>query len=185
MGTPKALLRAPDGTAYVSNAVRELSAGGCPTVLVVVGAARAEVVAAMRRDGLELRGGGPRRVQVVVAPQWRDGMGASLRAGLSVLLEGPESCALVGLVDTPDVGAPVVRRLLEELGTGADVLGRAAYDGLPGHPVVMGRDHWAAVIGTATGDRGARGYLAQNPPALVECADLASGRDVDTPDQLL
>ena len=60
-------------------------------------------------------------------------------------------------------------------------LWRAAYAAVPGHPVLIGRDHWAGVATSATGDRGARDYLATNQPLLVECGDLASGRDVDTP----
>ncbi|HET6529482.1 MAG TPA: NTP transferase domain-containing protein, partial [Actinoplanes sp.] len=38
MGTPKALLRDPDGTAWVTRSARVLVAGGCRPVLVVVGA---------------------------------------------------------------------------------------------------------------------------------------------------
>jgi nicotine blue oxidoreductase len=41
------------------------------------------------------------------------------------------------------------------------------------------------VSGAATGDAGARGYLAGNPAVeLVECGDVADPDDVDTPDQL-
>jgi CTP:molybdopterin cytidylyltransferase MocA len=64
--------------------------------------------------------------------------------------------------------------------TGPDDLARAAYDGVPGHPVLIGRDHWAGVVETATGDRGARDYLAAHEVRLVECGDLASGVDVDS-----
>ena len=50
---------------------------------------------------------------------------------------------------------------------------------LPGHPVLLGRDHWAAVAQQAAGDAGARGYLRTHDVALVECGDLATGHDVD------
>ena len=63
----------------------------------------------------------------------------------------------------------------------ADTLARATYDGTPGHPVLIGRDHWAGVIESATGDQGARSYLGRHEVVLVECGDLASGRDVDDP----
>ena len=56
---------------------------------------------------------------------------------------------------------------------------RAAYHGVPGHPVLIGSDHWAGVVATATGDRGARDFLAAHEVALVECGDLATGVDVD------
>jgi CTP:molybdopterin cytidylyltransferase MocA len=49
---------------------------------------------------------------------------------------------------------------------------------------VIGRDHWAAIHDEATGDRGARNYLAAHPHVSVEVGHLASGRDADTPDEL-
>jgi nicotine blue oxidoreductase len=49
--------------------------------------------------------------------------------------------------------------------------------------VLLGRGHWAGVASTATGDRGARDYLRDRDVVTVECGDLATGRDVDTPDQ--
>jgi len=82
------------------------------------------------------------------------------------------------LVDLPDVSADVVGRLVAAA-DGPDSLARATYDGTPGHPVVIGRDHWAEVCATATGDRGARDYLDAHEHLTVECGDLASGRDVD------
>ena len=114
---------------------------------------------------------------MVVADDWAEGMGASLRAGLDALPDGVTgaAAALVSLVDLPDVGPDVVRRVLAAA-TGPQVLARAAYAGEPGHPVLLGRDHWAAVAESATGDRGARDYLAAHDVTLVECGDLATGR---------
>jgi nicotine blue oxidoreductase len=65
-----------------------------------------------------------------------------------------------------------------------EVLVRATYDGRPGHPVVIGRDHWAGVITSASGDRGARDYLLDHGVVDVECADIADGSDIDTPEAL-
>ena len=127
-------------------------------------------------------------VNRLLAVDWAEGMGASLRAGLGHLLEtDPDStAALVTLVDLPDVTAEVVLRLRETVAgasaEGADqVLVRASYDGVPGHPVVLGRAHWAGVIDTARGDRGARDYLTahRDRVVLVECGDLATGADQD------
>jgi CTP:molybdopterin cytidylyltransferase MocA len=113
----------------------------------------------------------------VVSHDWDAGMGASLRAGLQAL--GPADAALVHLVDLPDVTAEVVRRVAD--GVGPATLARASYDGVPGHPVVLGREHWAPVAELATGDHGARDYLRTRQVSLVECGDLATGRDVDRP----
>jgi CTP:molybdopterin cytidylyltransferase MocA len=87
---------------------------------------------------------------------------------------------LVTLVDLPDVTAEVVRRVASAA-TGPEVLARATYDGRPGHPVLLGRDHWAGVRASATGDAGARDYLVAHDVVAVECGDLATGRDVDGP----
>lgn len=170
MGVPKALVRETDGTSWLLGSVEALRSGGCSQVWVVLGAAAVE--ARRLLEGSD--------VHVVVAADWAEGMGASLRAGLSALREHDATAALVSLVDLPDVGADVVARLLDRT-YGAETLARAAYDGVPGHPVLLGRDHWTAVAETASGDRGARGYLAAHGAELVECGDLATGRDVDEP----
>ena len=167
MGIPKALLRDPDGTTWLARSVTALLDGGCASVTVVLGAAA--------DDAAALVPAGP--VSVVVADDWAEGMSASLRTGLAALPSGPDS-AVVSLVDLPDVDAAVVRRVAAAAGT--DALARAAYDGVPGHPVLLGRDHWAEVAATATGDAGARDYLRRHGVTLVECGDLATGRDVDT-----
>ena len=43
---------------------------------------------------------------------WAEGMSASLRAGISALESGPAEYAVLMTVDTPDIGAAVVRRVL-------------------------------------------------------------------------
>lgn len=167
MGSPKALVRDADGTSWLLRSISALREGGCDRVHVVLGASANEARPLL--DGYD--------VEVVVAENWEEGMGASLRTGLAAL-GGDEAAALVTLVDLPDVGPDVIERLLAREVTAA-TLARAAYDGAPGHPVLLGRDHWAGVIETATGDRGARDYLATHDVDLVECGDLATGRDVD------
>ena len=172
MGGPKALLRDASGETYVERGVRVLHDGGCDAVTVVVGAAAAEVAALVRGLGVE----------VVVAEGWETGMGASFRAGLAAV--EPQStvdAVVVSLVDLPDVGPEVVRRLLSVVPPSPTALARTSYDGTPGHPVLIGRDHWAAVAVTAEGDRGAREYFRTHEHRTVECGDLATGRDVDTP----
>jgi CTP:molybdopterin cytidylyltransferase MocA len=119
---------------------------------------------------------------LVLAEDWAEGMGASLRAGLRHLLATGHDAAVVSLVDLPDVPAEAVRRVLARVAPAA--LARATYDGRPGHPVLLGREHWQAAAEGATGDRGARDYLATRDVEDVECGDLATGRDVDRPDEL-
>jgi CTP:molybdopterin cytidylyltransferase MocA len=124
-------------------------------------------------------------VEVVVAEDWDEGMGASLRAGLGALDDSDLDAALVSLVDLPDVSAAVLRRVVT-VGepAGPRALVRATYEGRPGHPVLIGREHWAGVAATARGDQGARDYLVAHGAVGCECGDLASGRDVDRPEDL-
>lgn len=172
MGLPKALITTPGGRPWLDVAVRALL--GCTDEVVVVLGCRADAAAALLPQDA--------RIRPVVAPDWELGMGASLRTGLATLLEGGgHQAALVHLVDLPDVPAAVAARVLEAAGGDLfDGLARATYDGRPGHPVLLGRRHWAPLAASASGDRGARDYLAARAVALVECGDLATGRDRDT-----
>jgi CTP:molybdopterin cytidylyltransferase MocA len=145
---------------------------GLPQRFVVVGAA-ADQVASLLPDG------------VVAIPnrEHDSGMGSSLAAGLRAL--GPEvDAAVVMLVDLPDVPAAAVQRVVATVGGGRPArtaLARAGYRGTPGHPVLIGAQHIPGVLAAATGDRGARGYLARHSVTVVDCSDLAGGADVDEP----
>jgi CTP:molybdopterin cytidylyltransferase MocA len=168
MGTPKALVVDPDGTPWLVRSVSVLLEGGCQAVTVVLGAGADEAAA--------LLPGGP--VTTVVADDWAEGMSASLRAGLTAVADSAADAVVILLVDLPDVGAEVVRRVVAA-GATHGTLARATYDGRPGHPVVMGRDHWAPAVASARGDSGAHHYLSSHDVTVVECGDLATGRDVD------
>jgi CTP:molybdopterin cytidylyltransferase MocA len=168
MGTPKALV-----DDWLIRGVDVIAAAGCSPVVVVLGAALQQAQALLQ--GLP--------VIVSATADWRDGLGASLRTGI-LALPAETPAAVVMLVDLPDVGEKVIRRVLEA-GSGPGTLTRASYHGRPGHPVVLGRAHWPGILATANGDVGARAYLDRHAPALVECADLASGRDIDSSDEAI
>ena len=183
MGVAKALLRDADGTPRSLLAARDLLAAGCSGVHVVLGAQADQ--ARRLLDGA-LRPG--EAVTVVVAGAWEEGMGLSLRAGLEELLARDTApAALVTLVDLPDVGEAVHRRVLERWrsgGSAPDALLRATYAGTPGHPVLLGRRHWEALAGELSGDTGAQRWLVRHKVRSVSCEDLATGRDVDRPEDL-
>ncbi|MGI8577454.1 MAG: nucleotidyltransferase family protein [Nocardioidaceae bacterium] len=175
LGRPKALVTDRDGRSWLGRAVDALRDGGVDASYVVLGAEAEHV---QRQLTSETRGRAS--VTIIGAADWADGMGASLRAGLgAVIADQPAAGAvIVMLVDTPGVGAAVVRRLINLGAPG--VLARASYDGVPGHPVLLGRDHWHGALDVAHADRGARDYLKSRSVRLVECGDIGSGEDVDT-----
>lgn len=177
MGTPKALVTGADGEPWVVRGIRTLDEGGCDRISVVIGASADEV------EPLVLAAG----ADPVLAAHWAEGMGESLAAGMAAIAdEDPDAELLVlMLVDLPDVGAEVITRVLATArNSTAAALVRAAYGGTPGHPVVVGRDHWSSLAAALGGDRGARDWLAARSVVLVECGDLAGGKDVDDADTL-
>lgn len=157
------------GEPWVARAVRALEAAGCAPVIVVLGAA---AEAAERLV--------PTSAEILVAPDWQRGLSASLRAGLAALATTDARAAVVTLVDLPGVTPESFERLLSPP-PDATTLRRAGYRGRPGHPVVIGREHWAAAAASATGDRGAGAYLKHAGAAVVDCTDLGGGDDVDEP----
>lgn len=169
-GRPKALL-GHRGRPLVEHAVGVLRAAGCTRVHVVLGAAAAAV-----RERAELGD-----CVLVENPEWAEGMGSSLRAGLDSLTGTTTRAALVSLVDQPGIGAEAMRRVLAAYQDETSLVS-AAYDGVRGHPVLLGAAHWAGITATATGDRGARAYLKEHEDTitLVECADVAEPYDIDT-----
>ncbi|MCQ4117627.1 nucleotidyltransferase family protein [Rhodococcus tibetensis] len=172
MGMPKALVVGADGEPWLQRGARVLTEAGCSPVVVVLGA-RADEAETLLPDGL--------RVVVGVAEDWRQGMSASLRRGLEVAATFDDVDAVViTLVDLPDLGADAVRRIASvPPGTIRAALRQARYADAPGHPVLIGRDHWNALRQSLTGDTGARQYLSAHGAELVNCSDLGTGRDVD------
>jgi CTP:molybdopterin cytidylyltransferase MocA len=175
-GGPKALRVAADGTSWLLRSIAVLRDGGCAAVIVVLGcqAARARDVLAkstLAEDSM---------ITVVEASNWEQGMGSSLRSGLSAAQSASWRAVLVHLVDLPDVTGEVVRRLIRQAPPGTASLARVTYGGRPGHPVFIGRDHLESIMASLTGDSGAKGYLARHSAHSVECGDLASGQDHDT-----
>ncbi|MCQ1949172.1 nucleotidyltransferase family protein [Arthrobacter sp. zg-Y859] len=187
---PKALLPFR-GRPLIEHQVEVLLAGGCTKVVAVLGAGSTEILASVRLQGAE----------PVVNPQWELGMGTSYRCGiLAALAQEPAAAILVALVDQPGLTPAVVSRVLAAGRRGR--IAAAGYRGPDGrlrrgHPVLLdaslasrslerdARYSGAELAGEgkpgAGPDSGARAFLAAHPELLdvVDCSDLADGRDVD------
>jgi CTP:molybdopterin cytidylyltransferase MocA len=168
-GMPKALVEY-GGSLLVERAVRTARAV-CDPVLVVLGARAVDVWRTADLTG----------ATVLANRDWETGMASSLRTGLDGLRGWPGAvdAALVTLVDMPGMTPEALRAVAAH---GApDALAVATYDGVRGHPVLLGREHWAGVAATATGDEGARRYLAAHAVTEVDCTGLADPVDLDVP----
>jgi molybdenum cofactor cytidylyltransferase/nicotine blue oxidoreductase len=168
-GMPKALVEY-EGSLLVERAVRTARAV-CDPVLVVLGAQAVDI---WRQADL----GG---AAVLANKDWESGMASSLRTGLEGLRGWPDQvdAALITLVDMPGMTPEALEKVRQEGSPGA--LATATYDGVRSHPVLIGRDHWAGVIETVTGDEGARRYLAAHDVLEIDCTGLADPTDLDVP----
>jgi len=168
-GMPKALVEY-EGSLLVERAVRTARAV-CDPVLVVLGAQAVDVWRQADLDG----------ATVLANKEWETGMASSLRTGLAGLRGWPGrvDAALILLVDMPGMTPEALTRLAAEASPQA--LAVATYDGVRGHPVLLGREHWAGVLETATGDEGARRYLAAHEVTEIDCTALADPTDLDVP----
>ncbi len=174
-GGPKALATL-DGEPLVERAVRLLADGGCAPVFVVLGAAAADVIRSATFPG----------AQIVLAQDWAEGMGSSLRRGLDAVTDTALDAVIIALVDQPLIGPQAVRRLIDTHACGA-VAAVATYGGQPRNPVLLRRETWAEVCAHARGDVGARAWLHAHPDRVVTvaCDGTGSPDDIDTPADLV
>jgi len=146
-----------------------LRQGGCPRVVVVLGAWVGPVADA----------------EVIVNPDWTGGMGGSLRAGLTHLQAeavagSTEACprrAVITLVDLPGLTPAAVAHLCGQ----SESLLAACYGNQQGHPVLIGEQHWSTLMAELSGDRGGRDYLLRHGARLIPLEHLACGDDLDHP----
>jgi nicotine blue oxidoreductase len=168
-GMPKALVPY-EGRLLVQRAADTLRDAGVRHHVVVLGAQADRVCEAA-----------PDLPATVLNPDWPSGMGSSLRAGLRALAGTPAVAVVVLLVDMPGVTPEAVRRVAAH--AAPDALAMGGYGDRRGHPVLLGRDHWAGVAAAATGDRGARDYLRAHAAEVrvIEVGDVADDTDLDQP----
>ncbi|MDQ3630045.1 MAG: nucleotidyltransferase family protein [Actinomycetota bacterium] len=153
------------GRPLLEHAVRAQQAvPGLERIIVVLGSCADEIGEAVDFGDAE----------AVVCPSWADGQGASLRHGVCELHAARK--VLLTLGDAPLITPRVIARFVTEPpGT------RAAYDGAPGHPVVLGPELLRAAAALQPHET-LRDVDQQW--RMVECGHLCSGRDVDTTDDL-
>jgi CTP:molybdopterin cytidylyltransferase MocA len=182
LGRPKAEI-VVGGRRLVDRAVESCIGAGLSPVVVVLGAAwLTPMPLADSPDG-----GNP-QIWLVENVDWATGMASSLQAGLAALqadIGSDIDVVVVTLVDTPSVGVEHLRRIASVLRGGATAA-VATYEGRARTPVGLARQVWAEVAATVAGDEGARGWLSAHSHLVtdVECADLGSWTDIDTPADL-
>ena len=170
-------LLAPWGEASVLAAALAIAHAAPARAVTLVTGADADRVAV---EGRRAVGG---RLRIVHAPDWAEGMAASLRAG-AASLPANAGGAFIFLADMPRVPAAVLQPLADALAAGAPAA-VPVWAGRRGHPALLGRG-LLAQLASLTGDQGARRLLDALGPRLatVEAPDEGVLFDIDTPDDL-
>ena len=175
MGRNKALIEI-GGRSFLETSVGNLhNSPVVGRVTVVTGADGAAVGARAKFFGAE----------VVENAQYAEGIMTSLQAGIRAL--PPESQAvIVALVDVPFFQTETVTSLVHlsrlQSPSITAMLGRAFYGNEPGHPCVIGADHFDAILQQASSDQGA-GFLFKTHPSAYryDCMDPGVVADFDSP----
>jgi CTP:molybdopterin cytidylyltransferase MocA len=145
-------------------------------VYVVLGAAAEQVM-----ETVDLG-----EVPVIENLEWREGIGSSLRVGLDFLIgERSVDQALLVLGDQPNIPGDVVPRLLEARRRSRRPVIIPRYRFTRGHPVLVHRSLWPALITGLSGDQGARNLFLAHPEWVEEVlVEARPPGDVDTPEDL-
>ena len=167
-GAPKQLLEI-EGETLIDRACRTALEARCEPVMRVLGA-HAEAI---------LERPCPDHVETLVHAGWDEGMGSSLSAGVSDLLDRAPGldAVLVMLVDQPMVTVALLDEMKARLPETGIVL--CDHGEATGPPALFARQHFNELI-ALHGDRGAKAVAVNHHAALVAFADAAW--DIDSPE---
>jgi molybdenum cofactor cytidylyltransferase len=160
----------PYGTGRLIDGALAASIASPADRIVVVTGADAEAVAAHVTATVR-----DPRLEVIHAPDWDDGMSASLKTGIAALSDCDAVIVLLG--DMPRIPHAILEPLIDRVRDGAPASAPVC-DGARGHPVVLGASLLARA-GELSGDQGAARLL--DGVVLLPCADAGVLFDVDAP----
>lgn len=166
------LLADLSGAPVIRRVAEAVAGGEFAEVVVVTGADDAPVRAAL--EGLVCR--------ILHAPDWADGMAATLRTGIAALAPGTRGvCVFLG--DMPLVPVAFCPSLAEAAER-SSYAARPRFAGKPGHPVAFTRAAFTDLL-ALEGDKGATALL-QACADVAYCDTAESGvlLDIDTPEDL-
>lgn len=126
----------------------------------------------------------PGGVRAVENDRWKSGISTSVRAGLAALHRETSVCAaIVAPADQPWCGPDVYRRLVDAFRRTGRGLIVATFHGALRNPVLVARAHWR-LADEIDGDVGLSAAVRPLSPMTVECSDIGSADDIDTPADL-
>lgn len=176
MGSPKALLRDPDGRPFVARVVRAFSAAQISDVIIVTGSQHNAIVAAVSADRP------PVTPVFVTNPQPSLGQLSSLWIALDAAARRDVDGVLVTPVDIPMVRPSTIRQVIEAWERTHASIVRPAVGQRHGHPVLFDRAVFGA-LREAPLTEGARAVVRASGDRLLDVTvdDEGCLIDIDTP----
>ena len=127
----------------------------------------------------------PHRATTVVNDRSIDGIATSVQVGLATLRDVPDvAAAVIAPADQPWCGAAVHQRLVEAYKQTNRPVVVATFGGAVRNPVLLARGQWC-LSERICGDVGLSAVVRELSPLRVECDDVGSVADVDTPADLV
>lgn len=170
LGTPKQLLRY-QGCSLIQRVVVTAIASLGEPIVVVLGANAAQIQPELQNFG----------IQVVINPQWTEGISTSIRTGIEALLTTkPEVQAVVLLVcDQPFVAPDFIQQLITTYQQTQYPMIAAEYAGVVGVPALFDRTLFPALM-SLRGDRGAKQMMQQSRQGIQTIPYPHAAFDIDT-----
>ena len=172
LGQPKQLLR-HRGESLVHRAARVAREAGCSPVMVVVGDEREQIAVELRTVEAHVRH----------HPDWRLGIGSSIRAGVAwALAHSPALEAIIIMVcDQPFVIADILKALISARAQTQKCAAACLYAGSIGVPAIFDRSLFP-LLTTLPDAQGAQSILAARPGEIAHVNFPQGNIDIDTPD---
>ena len=175
MGQANKLTVPVDGTPMVGRVVDALRESNIEKIFVVTGHAPEAI-----RDAL-----GDRDVELVHNPDYEEGMGSSVRTGVSALGDEVDG-AIIALGDMPWVSTDVIGRLVDAFSRGGDLsIYIPMFGRKRGNPVLWSSRHFPE-LRQLSGDVGGKALFHTHAAAIcyVDVESASVNIDVDTPEAL-
>lgn len=171
MGQAKQLLPLGDST-ILGHSLSVCMESNIGPIWIVLGA-RAETIRKSLPDG---------SYQIVVNEDWKEGMGSSIAAGVSVIQQDPQVAdVMIVLADQVKLTSSSLQDFYA-LYTASDKSIAISMTGIGSGPPSIFDRKWFDVLALLRGDQGAKPVVKSNQSEVLQIVHAAAEQDVDTPE---
>lgn len=170
LGQPKQLLQF-NGKSLIRNVTEAALSLHAQSVVIVTGANEDAVSSELRNI----------KVHFAYNPDWQEGMGSSIRAGLSKLLSLNPSTDFIILAvsDQPFVTSDIFQKLVDQGNATNNAIVACSYQNVTGTPVLFKKKHFDSLL-NLVGTAGAKKLLKQFESDVSVVPFLKGHVDIDT-----